>query len=850
MRRALTAITWATIAIGVLVPVLYAADITQALFSIDFRLRNNSATSSNDQYPMPFATSPMIDAGILEADALNSAMRYGSVDVASMPGTNRMSMLGAVHSSTVLVTQTPGSNNQTPNDLTFLTSSPAVGQAYNFGFDTRGRYMTINVGTAGAGTYTITWEYYSSTSSSYIAVEGLSDGTNGFQTAGTSTVSFSMPGNDWIRSDVNGITAYWIRARLSTFTSLTTQPLGTRTYWETGQWWTFVDTLLKGQDRIYTLHLGGPIDMQTRHAIFVEPSGGITTTDSADLELRNVDNYILTIDGYLDTTATGTTRSIARKGSNNLNIYASDVHEVTARLEGPSVTRSLTLTGITPGEYVTTFSLNNTTSVLTFRIGDHVATTSGGLVNPNNNPDPWQFGIGGMMPYVNEIRLAAQSFASGVLAVFGDDAVALWVMEATGATLEDLTGNGHTLTWSEPVENFNAAPAALGSGHLVTFNGSDESGIVADAAGLSFGNGSTDEPFSVVALIKTPGSFGQNYFLSKRADGLSTQEWAVRISDDLRFTVWDHSTGFFHQRRRENYLSTNTEYLITMTYGGDESDPPADMNIYDGDIAVDNARTSAGPGGSSYTAMEDTSADLSIANRDPASPAFFPGSVAWMGIVGKELTVDEIDSLISLTNGFSDLSLGDGSAKLLSNETILWYQLTSTPTTTIFDLSGNGHNAQMNWPDTPASVGNPNTAATVGITPGILISTNQPEAVSLGVQVAAMVAPVAEVKLFLTSTTSTGSGLPGIALINDLLVSGGVQTLPIEVFWVGLALMGVVGTMLGVWARTRHVWFSLLAGLAVLIALTRLGNGILPAVVLFIYIPVMLLAGSLQGRLR
>ncbi len=168
-------------------------------------------------------------------------------------------------------------------------------------------------------------------------------------------------------------------------------------------------------------------------------------------------------------------------------------------------------------------------------------------------------------------QLRGIEFEEAVLSVFGDDQIALWVMKDTGLTLEDLTGNGHTLTWSEPVEDFDTAPTALGGGWSVVFNGSDEQGSVVDAADLSFGNGTVDTPFSVVALIKTSDPLTGGSQIVGKWDSANPREWRVRANDDLRFTVQDSSAGAWEQRKKENVLSAATRAFLAYTYGGDES---------------------------------------------------------------------------------------------------------------------------------------------------------------------------------------------------------------------------------------------------------------------------------------
>ncbi|MBW2106772.1 MAG: hypothetical protein JRI26_12315, partial [Deltaproteobacteria bacterium] len=104
----------------------------------------------------------------------------------------------------------------------------AVDDAYYFGHatDLFGE-VKINISTAGDGTWTLTWEYWNGTA--WTALNVLSDSTSGFTVAGTNSVIFEIP-SDWATTEVATITCYWVRARVSSYTSITTQPKGAQAW--------------------------------------------------------------------------------------------------------------------------------------------------------------------------------------------------------------------------------------------------------------------------------------------------------------------------------------------------------------------------------------------------------------------------------------------------------------------------------------------------------------------------------------------------------------------------------------------------------------------------------------------
>ncbi len=124
--------------------------------------------------------------------------------------------------------ETAQTNNATANDMDLLPASGnSTGDGFYFGFAALWDALAIIVGTAGAGTYTITWKYWNG--AAWVALTIKQDETNNFKTIGTLHLNFARPG-DWAVTTIAGIAnLYWIKAEC-TFTSMTTQPKGTRAW--------------------------------------------------------------------------------------------------------------------------------------------------------------------------------------------------------------------------------------------------------------------------------------------------------------------------------------------------------------------------------------------------------------------------------------------------------------------------------------------------------------------------------------------------------------------------------------------------------------------------------------------
>lgn len=125
----------------------------------------------------------------------------------------------------VLVDETAEANSEASGDMTLLPAAPAVNDAYYFGAQVPFRALTVALSVAGEGDYTLVWEYWNG--ASWAAISSLIDGTQGFTSSGAVTLE---PPNDWAAATINGVGAYHLRARVSAFVSIATQPLGSQAY--------------------------------------------------------------------------------------------------------------------------------------------------------------------------------------------------------------------------------------------------------------------------------------------------------------------------------------------------------------------------------------------------------------------------------------------------------------------------------------------------------------------------------------------------------------------------------------------------------------------------------------------
>ncbi len=173
---------------------------------------------------------------------------------------------------------------------------------------------------------------------------------------------------------------------------------------------------------------------------------------------------------------------------------------------------------------------------------------------------------------------------------------------------------------------------------------------VADAAELSFGDGSTDSPFSISMYVYF-NSLTDGMVFDKRTVGGGAREysgWWDSGPNMLVFRLFDQSTGGYIQYKHAWTPSTATWYHLTFTYSG--SGISSGMVIYLDGLAV-GSPTSSG----SYTAMENGTGSLVIGKQASGTTFSVDGYIDGFGLWSKELTSDEVTSIYDTQNGGTEI---------------------------------------------------------------------------------------------------------------------------------------------------------------------------------------------------
>ncbi len=112
----------------------------------------------------------------------------------------------------------------TTGDVELLPAAITVGDDIAFGFASPFDILYQDIQVAGAGTYTVAWEY-SQGGGAWAACADLVDGTNAFKTPWLQTVTHT-PQGDWAPETLNGVQAYYIRMRIADAGAGYSQPKG------------------------------------------------------------------------------------------------------------------------------------------------------------------------------------------------------------------------------------------------------------------------------------------------------------------------------------------------------------------------------------------------------------------------------------------------------------------------------------------------------------------------------------------------------------------------------------------------------------------------------------------------
>jgi MSHA biogenesis protein MshQ len=202
------------------------------------------------------------------------------------------------------------------------------------------------------------------------------------------------------------------------------------------------------------------------------------------------------------------------------------------------------------------------------------------------------------------------------------------------------------------------ALAQVNNIYSMSFDGTNDFIDLGDSDDFSFGNSSTDSPFSISAWVNMTDATS---FVTIAKDATSNREYVIRtLTDDkLYFYLLDNVNGGYIGR-----ISSGTVTSYQGTYNGNSSS--SGIKIYLNGSAVDNADYQGG----SYTAMSNTTTSLNIGRQESGVGTFANGKIDEVAIFNTALTEQEVQSIYNATETGKTADLND-----LSTPPVKWYRM-------------------------------------------------------------------------------------------------------------------------------------------------------------------------------
>lgn len=216
-------------------------------------------------------------------------------------------------------------------------------------------------------------------------------------------------------------------------------------------------------------------------------------------------------------------------------------------------------------------------------------------------------------------------------------------------SLTDLSNNKQNATLSLSASSIGAETA--GKARTLNFNASTEYFEFADSDDLSFGDGSNDSAFSVVACLNINSLSSGIIVLGKddETTGNTNKEWYIEIpsaTKTIQFILLDNSINASIGRKSTDTFTSDIGSFVNVigTYSGSKAS--SGIKIYKNATQVDTTNNNV----LSYIAMENKNAKVgnyytkSTGSKDEISNAKY----AFVAIVAGELTQAQVTSIDAL----------------------------------------------------------------------------------------------------------------------------------------------------------------------------------------------------------
>jgi hypothetical protein len=256
--------------------------------------------------------------------------------------------------------------------------------------------------------------------------------------------------------------------------------------------------------------------------------------------------------------------------------------------------------------------------------------------------------------FAHAAPLTRKAFKKRLLAIMTDCRL-LWYPEpgdAATSTSED--ANARTITWDGDVAD---RITALGRGFSQLFQFGVMFGTMPDTANMSFGNGTVDQAFSIVAMANVTNTAVQRDFVSKWNGPGALREWQLVVSatDFLVLNLFDESSDGIPFRTSDGAITMGSWTLFGGTYSAATGGATAanDIVLYQNGIAVASTATNA----AGYAAMEDLTGPPEIGSQNAGGAGPMDGNMAMVAVCGGVLTAAQMLAIRNLCRQFYGVAL-------------------------------------------------------------------------------------------------------------------------------------------------------------------------------------------------
>lgn len=231
--------------------------------------------------------------------------------------------------------------------------------------------------------------------------------------------------------------------------------------------------------------------------------------------------------------------------------------------------------------------------------------------------------------------------------------VAHWLCNdnlATQVVLDDdgATHNG-TMAGATNTEDVSTADESGTTNKAFNLNNTDYF-TVSDNADFTFGDGSTDSPFTFLAWVFYTSDGGDQTIIDKDKAANKEYEWTVELDDTMQIELYDDSSGGFVRVKTNDAIADGWHFLgvtydgvqrPTAVSTGGQSGETAGIHMYVdfAEVGATLAFKSAG-----YVAMEDKASDVTVGANNIGGNLWV-GKVNNVAMLDKELSQTEIAAL-------------------------------------------------------------------------------------------------------------------------------------------------------------------------------------------------------------